>query len=541
MSKRPSLKAATSVAGAVIALGVLTSVHRWLPHTTIVNLLAPTPESALAATLVWTLTLLPRARARLVHWPIAVLLAAVVLFGVGEGFYRSIFRHGFVPWTDLAYFPALMNMVFSTEAFSSPILLALPLVAIAAGATVGVRALLGWLDAALRAVTWRVPVALCVAMVGLGAAVLAGGYQTPISLLCARQLPRPVAEESLDAIARVDRDRSGSAQTDVVYSLPGIKDRDIHLMIVESYGHTLFSNPEHRGLMAPVYDELQQMLTRAGLSVYSTFLESPAFGGRSWLADATILTGIFVDTQYTYDALIESAGRNLTHLLGEAGYYRVLAAPGTYEADEAWRAFYQFDRYLFRHDFGYAGPFIGFGAMPDQYLLQRTWELTRDQSSPLFVNYVMVSSHVPFDRLPVYLEDWTRLGDGSIFTELPIRTFENNWLHGEEYPQGYVASIEYSLRSALTFVADRLNDGSLVIIVGDHQPRVPVSEPDSTFSVPIHVISSDQELARPFLRFGFRPGLAVTQAPPHRGMDSLLAMLLQVADGRAEMPAGLEP
>jgi len=349
----------------------------------------------------------------------------------------------------------------------------------------------------------------------------------------------PVSPSALQDPEESGSDRSSGNR----HSFPFLQDRDIHLFIVESYGHTTRTNPEHRALMAPVYQRLYETLRGGGYFVYSSFLKSPAFGGRSWLADATLLTGVFIDTQAEYDALLDSETPNLTHLLGAAGYHRILAAPGTDFADDRWKAFYEFDTYLLRRDFGYMGPWIGFGAMPDQFLIDRTWRIAQElpRDVPRFINYVLVSSHVPFDRLPAYLENWEELGDGSVFQRLPIRTFRNNWLTGGEYPAGYVAGIDYTLTSIVAFLTEHLDREALIVVVGDHQPRIPVSEYEATFSVPIHVISQDYRLVEQFASFGFSLGITPTQPLPHRPMDQFIQMLTQVALGRTWAESRLAP
>jgi len=516
----------------VVLLNLLVGVYRWAPDPGLLTLFAPTLETAVVLMILVGTTMMNSRRARWIHWPLAIVLMALVLFGIGEGFYQTIFRKGFVPWTDLSFLPALLNMVLHTSAFNQPLLVALPVAGLAAVATTALYGLIRWIDSTVRSVSWPTSSVIASVFLGLAIPALLLGLRTPLLLRAARQIKPPADELAITATTGA-AGQSVPSQPDEEYYFARLRDRDIHLFIVESYGHTLLTNDSHRPLIQPVYEELQATLREAGYWVYSGFLTSPAFGGRSWLADSTILTGIFIDSQHKYDEIVESKSRNLTHILGDAGYHRVLAAPGTYEADATWRAFYEFDEYLFRYDFGYAGPFISFGAMPDQYLIYRTHKLIADSERPLFANYVLVSSHVPFDQLPQYVDDWDALEDGSIFNELELRKFDNNWLSGGEYPEGYVASIGYTLTAITKFVTEVVADGSLFIIIGDHQPRIPISEADSTFSVPIHVIARDQALVADFSHFGLTPGFRPAQEPPHAGMDSFLGMLLEVAHGRA--------
>lgn len=531
-----TLVTAARLVGWLLLLTVLLGFYRWVPSRSLAMIVVPTIEVVILAALAAVCAHAGR-MGRVILIPLALVASVLTLFGVGEGFYQAIFRKGFVPWTDLDFLQPLFNMVFRTEAFSRVWLVALPVALFALLVTTLMYVVLRRVAVLVHRTNWQSLTAIAVALAVPAIFVVALNSSPTLIQVAAKQTRRPVLGESITTPLGANFGSgtelvadSVDQESDHYFAL--LRDRDIHLFIVESYGHTLATNAEHRVLAEPVYEKLEEQLSSAGFVTRSHFLASPAFGGRSWLADSTLLTGQFIDSQLEYDALLDTEARNLTHLLGEAGFHRVLAAPGTYEADERWRSFYSFDDYLLRYDFGYAGPFVSFGAMPDQYLIYNTWQTIEAQEGPTFVNYVLVSSHVPFDRLPPYVEEWADLGDGSIFAERPLRTFDNNWLTGGEYPEGYVASIEYSLTSIVHFLTELLDRHALVVVVGDHQPRIPISEYEATFSVPIHVISQDPELVDGFAQFGFAKGMQPDQPLPHPGMDQFVGMLLDVAHGR---------
>lgn len=253
-----------------------------------------------------------------------------------------------------------------------------------------------------------------------------------------------------------------------------------------------------------------------------------------------MLSGVFLDSQHEFEQLTGSGRDNLTKELGNAGYHRVLAAPGTTRAAGAWRRFHEFDEYLISGTFGYRGPAISFGDLPDQFLIHRANELASPGQDPLFAMYMLVSTHVPYNRIPSYVADWERLGDGAVYHELPIQTFRNNWVFGREYPQGYTTGIEYTLTSIVEFLA-QVDGSPFAVIIGDHQPRIPVSEADATFSVPVHVVSRQAEAVAPFARYGFREGFRpdaelVERHTDHRRMDELRRMILDVARGLNREP-----
>ena len=112
-----------------------------------------------------------------------------------------------------------------------------------------------------------------------------------------------------------------------------------------------------------------------------------------------------------------------------------------------------------------------------------------------------------------------------------MRLFAKNWLTGGEYPEGYTAGIMYSLRSTFEFLIRYLPENAVAVVVGDHQPRLPVRERGASSSVPIHVISRRGDLPDAFSAFGFTPGLVPEQPLPHRGMELFMSDFLAVAHG----------
>jgi hypothetical protein len=322
------------------------------------------------------------------------------------------------------------------------------------------------------------------------------------------------------------------------WAFPGIKDADVHIIVVESYGATLLEREEYRTQMLPLYGSLESDLSEKGYAVFSGIVDSPAFGGRSWLADATILTGTTISDQGSYDGFVaQGIGARLLELMGNAGYRRIYAAPGTRTAPEDWRRAYPFDAYVLRYDFGYEGPFISFGAMPDQFMLNYVADHGLAQGVKDFALYLLVSSHVPFEQIPKYAEDWRFPLNGAEIGEGDILRFDNNWLSGKELAQGYLAGIGYSLRSSVGYIADRLvskdsgnpGDQNIALIIGDHQPRKPVSHGTADFGVPFHLIVPEalatDRLAEELAAWKAARGMVPAQAAGRRTMASMVQML----------------
>ncbi len=100
-------------------------------------------------------------------------------------------------------------------------------------------------------------------------------------------------------------------RTDPLRSVPpqelltGLRGKDVLFVFVESYGRVAIEGSSvlagrQRG---PRLREPEQ-LEKAGFASRSAFLTSPTFGALSWLAHATLQSGLWVDSQQRYDLLV---------------------------------------------------------------------------------------------------------------------------------------------------------------------------------------------------------------------------------------------
>ena len=62
--------------------------------------------------------------------------------------------------------------------------------------------------------------------------------------------------------------------------------------------------------------------------------------------------------------------------------------------------------------------------------------------------------------------------------------------------------------------------GTLLILVGDHQPAPLIAGEGASRDVPMHVIGGEPALVAPFLAWGFTPGMLPAAAAPARAMDA---------------------
>ena len=143
-------------------------------------------------------------------------------------------------------------------------------------------------------------------------------------------------------------------------------------------------------------------LQGAGFSARSGFLTSATFGGISWLAHSSLQSGLWVNSQRRYDQLIAANRFTLAQAFKRAGWRTVDDVPSN---DRAWpqgESFYHYDKIYDRYQVGYHGPTFTYASMPDQYIfsaLQRL-ELAKTHRRPLFAEVDMVSSHMPWNRIP---------------------------------------------------------------------------------------------------------------------------------------------
>jgi len=268
--------------------------------------------------------------------------------------------------------------------------------------------------------------------------------------------------------------------------LAGLKQRDVYLVYIESYGTTVFDTPEFRTGLSQSLSQFETSLRSAGYTVASNRLISPTFGGGSWLAHATLASGA------------------------------------------AWG----FDHEIFASELDYRGPSFGWFAIPDQFTLDRaaTIRSALGPTPPVFTQLILVSSHIPFAPVPPYLADWD---DSGTFSTASATVMDHVWRLPEwsRLAPEYLDSLRYDFTVLGGWLTSRMSGDGLIILLGDHQPPAIVGgQPQPPWTVPIHVLSRDPDLVAPFVAEGYVSGIIPTQAPPHPGMETFLARFLAAFD-----------
>jgi phosphatidylglycerophosphate synthase len=304
--------------------------------------------------------------------------------------------------------------------------------------------------------------------------------------------------------------------------LDGLRGKDVIVAFVESYGQVAVQgSPVSAGVTAVLRSGTTR-LARAGLEARSAFLDSPTFGGYSWLAHATLQSGLWIDSQPRYDQLTASDRLTLTGAFGEAGWRTVGVNPAN---DRPWpegASFYHYDQVYGRFDLGYQGPTFSWATMPDQFTLAafQRLELTPGHS-PVMAEIDLVSSHQPWTPLPTMVP-WDRLGDGSVFDPMPAQGLspEEAWRDPDAVRRLYGQSIEYSLQALLSWVVNLHDDDLVLVLLGDHQPLTAVTGPDANHQVPISFVAADPAVLARIADWDWQDGLLPNLTAPVWPMDA---------------------
>lgn len=292
--------------------------------------------------------------------------------------------------------------------------------------------------------------------------------------------------------------------------------KDVVIAFVESYGRVAVESSSFTDDITRALDEGADTLERHGYSARSGFLTSPTFGGVSWLAHATLQSGVRVDSPRTYDRLLEHGRSTISGLFDEAGWHTMAVVPSNTRGWEAGEAFYGFDTVLDSRNMGYRGPAFGYARMPDQY----TWKVYHDRAGlddprPVMAEIDLVSSHAPWTPLP-RIVPWDELGDGSVFTS-HVGDGESSvtaWTDAERARELYADSVAYSLSAMFSYLETFPQQDLVLIVLGDHQPARVVSGADAGYDVPITIIAKDAAVFEAIESWEWEPGVRPSADAP---------------------------
>jgi hypothetical protein len=308
--------------------------------------------------------------------------------------------------------------------------------------------------------------------------------------------------------------------------LARVNGADVFLCFIESYGAVSYDRPEFVERLAASRSQLETDIHRTGREVVSAYVESPTFGGNSWLAHISLLTGIEVRDEDTNVLLMAQKRGTLATWFARHGYRTVAIMPGL---QSSWPegVFYGFNDIYSAERLDYRGPAIGWWTIPDQFAMARmdAAEVVPRPRAPLFAFFPTTGTHTPFRPIAPYQPDWARMLTDHPYDDADLdRVYSQqpDWLNlGPSYVQA-LSSTYTSLGGYLRLRADR---DMVMILIGDHQPPAAVSGKGARWDVPVHVIASRTAVLERLLAHGFRRGLTPT-SPAVAHMHALLPVLL---------------
>lgn len=321
-------------------------------------------------------------------------------------------------------------------------------------------------------------------------------------------------------------------------SLPGLAGRDVYLVFVESYGSSVLDQARYAERFEPLFESWRKRLDSAGLAAVSTRMEAPIRGGQSWLARASVLSGLSIDSQLWYDMLLDRDIDLLPEDFRATGHVALNLVPAiVMDWPEGEKL--GFDRVYTADDLGYEGPALGWVTMPDEYTLHAFSERIRPQyQRPVFAQIALISSHWPWQPVIEPLADPSNIGQGGVYEKWRERADQplSFSLDPDRLREDYARSLAYSLEVVFDWARRRLPDDALLIVLGDHQPVSLVTGREAGASVPVHVISGDRALLDDFAGPGFEAGLVPARSDDMPAMARLRRWLRRDFGSRGDLP-----
>jgi hypothetical protein len=305
-----------------------------------------------------------------------------------------------------------------------------------------------------------------------------------------------------------------------------VKGADVLLLFLESYGAVSWDRPALVEALAASRTRFDTDIRDTGRRVVSALVESTTFGGKSWLAHISLLSGTEVRDEQTSVRLMSQRRETMVSAFSRQGYRTVAIMPGV---RAAWPegAFYGFDEIYDVARLDYQGPSFGWWNITDQFALARmdALEIAPRSRQPVFVFFPTISTHTPFTPAPPYQSDWSR-----ILTPTPYddKELARAWAHEPDWfnlGPSYAQALDYvhvSLGGYLRLRADR---DFVMVLIGDHQPPAMVSGEEATWDVPVHVVTNRAQVLDRLLQRGFWEGLQ-PRGPSAIKIHGLLPVLL---------------
>ncbi|MEG3629726.1 CDP-alcohol phosphatidyltransferase [Streptomyces sp. C6-003] len=352
------------------------------------------------------------------------------------------------------------------------------------------------------------------------------------------ELTRDTLRDEAAFAEEAKRDTFGATPGDQL--LTGLRGKDVIFTFIESYGRSALEDP----LIAPgvgrTLEAGNEALAEAGYRARSGWLTSSTFGGGSWLGHSTFMSGLWIDSQQRYRTVMAGDHLSLTKAFGRTGAWDTVGVmPGV---QKAWpeAEFYGLDNVYNAFELGYRGPKFSWSTMPDQYTLEAFQRLEhgRERDRDLMAAVILTSSHQPWAPIPGMV-GWDELGDGRIFGPMekagedPADVIADTTRSREEYGK----SVEYSLTSLTQWLERYGQDDTVLVFLGDHQPRSRVTGLRASRDVPVTIVAKDPQVLDRIDDWDWSEGLRPAQDAPVWRMDAFRDRFL-TAYGSTPHPSG---
>jgi sulfatase-like protein len=311
-----------------------------------------------------------------------------------------------------------------------------------------------------------------------------------------------------------------------------VKGADVFLFFIEAYGAISYERPEFAARLAGDRARFEAAVHDTNRDVVSAYVESPTFGGSSWLAHITLLSGVEIRSHDTNALLMTEKRDTLVTTFKQHGYRTVAVMPGLWQS---WPegTFYKFDEIYGGSRLDYQGPSFGWWDMTDQFVLARmdALEVHRAPRAPVFVFFPTISTHIPFTPTPPYQPDWARVLTKDPYDEAEVnRAYlrQPDWM---DLGHSYADAVSYMYQSLTGYLRLRKDRDFVMVLIGDHQPAAAVSGEGAPWDVPVHIIASRRPVLDRLMAHGFQSGL--TPGRPSLGpMNTLTSTLLEAFGNR---------
>ena len=430
---------------------------------------------------------------------------------------------------DLRHVAAVAAMM--TDAVATPLLVA------AVFATLLVLALLflatRWAFAAvaaeMRAPAVRVGLAaLALVVVGQFTAQTAAGellrpfaVAPPVTVTYVKQLQLVAMQLGRETTA------IAASHPALATDLARVRNADVLLVFMESYGAVTLDRPAVAEPVAASRAQFAAAVAATGRGVVSAMVDSPTFGGASWLAHVSLMTGVEARDEDTSAALMSHSRDTIVSTFAHAGYRTVALMPGlSYAWPEG--AFYGFETIYDTIALGYAGPRFGWWPVPDQFAMARldVLEAGRADDRPRFVFFPTTSTHAPFGPTAPYQPDWARLLSGEPYAAPAVSQALAGVPDYLDLAPSYVTAVTYAFATIGGYLRQHPDRDLVLVLLGDHQPAAAVAGEGASWDVPVHVVASRPAVLEALRASGFHSGVTPERrsiGPMHALLPTLLA------------------